>query len=190
MSESNKVIIDKKETQTYTLRGEYGLWAKINLEYGPTSVNVMISSDYGSYDYWWGATGSNPKAFLTRIDMYYTMKKLMGGYDATQEPDHESTIRSIKKKIIEVRREYQKDLSKDDAREAWNDMIGYVNDYGTGEIYYKSMIEHDSFEAIFCDTEAIPFETKLKGQAKDFWEKIWTPFTDELKKELEAENNG
>ena len=174
--------ITKTLTETYTLRGEHGLWAKINLDCGEKSVNVMISSDYGEFNYYWGSTGYIPKKFLCRLDMHYAMKKLMGSTQNMYEPDFPSRIKSVNKQIIEARRESE--ITKDQARNAWNEAIEIFEYCGnSNDIYYSRFMESDKFNNIFYDWESIPEDDKLKPKVKMFWDNIWLPFTRELRKE-------
>jgi len=177
------MTIKKTLTETYTLRGEQSLWAKINLDCGENSVNVMISSDYGEFNYYWVSTGYTQKKFLCSINMDYAMKKLMGGTDKMYEPGWDSRKRSVKIAIIEARREKEY-LSKFEAREAWDDMLNVMEDYsGSVDIYFEEIMEHNSFQKIFYDFEGIPEDDKLKPRVLHFWNNIWLPFTNELRKE-------
>lgn len=175
--------ITKTITETYTLRGDRCLWAKINLDCGKKSVNVMISSDYGNYGYFWGSTGLNPKSFLCDIDMHYAMKKLMGGTDKMYEPDFEAREVRIKEMIIENRLEGS--ISKDEAREAWdksNEIFEYCQN--NNDVYYSEFMRSSEFQNIFYDYESIPECTKLKPKVTQIWNDLWTPFIAELKREL------
>lgn len=174
--------IIKTMTETYSLRGDKCLWAKINLDCGEESVNVMISSDYGEFSHYWGCCGENPKKFLTNIDMHYTMKKLMGNRDNMYEPDFEARLVSFKKLIIEARK--YNDVTKEYARTAWMEML-HIFDYcqNSNDIYFYRCINSYAFEKIFFDWESIPYETKMKKMVIEFWEDIWIPFREFLKNE-------
>jgi hypothetical protein len=174
------IEITKKLTETYTLRGEQSLWAKINLEYGEKSVNVMINSDYGSYAYYWGSTGENPKSFLCNISKHYTMLKFAG--ENIYEADWEKRLERIYKEIEYKLKE--KEITKEEAIIAKKEAKKIIN-YGTSEdIYFKEMMENEYLEKIFYDFEIIPEDIKIKSTVDMFWENIWIPFINELKKEI------
>lgn len=174
--------ITKTMTETYTLRGDYGLWAKINLECGKKSVNVMISSDYGSFDYFWHDCGSNPKKFLTTLHWHYTMKKLMNGEHNLYEPDFDTRLINFKKTIIQFRKD--KYITINQARDIWDIMIELFKDCNNDDFYYYKIINEDIFCNLFSDMESIPNDHKLKPVVMDFWNKIWLPFIEYLKTEI------
>lgn len=183
----NKNII-KTLTETYSMRGEKCLWAKINLDCGEESVNVMISSDYGEFNHYWGCCGMNPKKFLTDIDMHYTMKKLMGSTDNMYEPDFGARLKSFKKKIIERRRFL--DIEKDQARSAWNKVLS-IFDYSqnSNDVYFSECMNANELDCILYDLDSIPENTKMKNVVVEFWEDIWVPFTEFLKNEIYENTN-
>lgn len=176
-------MIQKTLTETYSLRGQKCLWAKINLDCGEESVNVMISSDYGEFSYYWGYCGTNPKKFLTTTDMHYTMKKLMGGTDNMYEPDFEARNSAFKKMIIEYRKEDR--ITKEQARSAWQKVLA-IFEYcqNSNDVYYSECFNADELECILYDMDAIPENSKMKNKVTDFWEDVWIPFTEFLKDEL------
>jgi len=177
-----KIEIIKTMTETYSLRGKKCLWAKINLDCGNETVNVMISSDYGEFNHYWGSCGMTPKEFLMQIDMYYGMGKLMGE-SSMYEPDFKSRLKSFKEMIIEARK--YNDITKDKAREAWQEML-HIFDYcqNSDDIYYDRCYNSDAFEKILFDFDSIPNDTKIKRKVTEFWEDIWIPFIEYLKSEF------
>jgi len=168
-------------TETYKMSGSSCLWASINLELYEKAVNVMISSDYGNFSYFWGSTGKNPKKFLTKISKDYTMKKFLG--ENMYEIDLEACRKSIKEIIIEERK--MLNISKDEAFEAWIELDNIMNNYSMNENqYFTEITRTDIFDKIFYDWEAIPTHRKNKSIVDLFWNDLWIPFTEELKKEL------
>lgn len=180
-----ETTITKTKTETYTLRGKGSLWAKINLDCGKESVNVMISSDYGEFNYYWGACGTDPKKFLANLNWHYCMKKLMGGTDNLYIPDFNSRLKSFKKLIIESRKEQS--ITKEYAREAWKEMLSIFDYCGnSNDVYFSKVMDSSEFANIIYDFEAIPEDTRVKPVVNHFWENVWLPFVGELKKELEV----
>lgn len=181
----NEII--KTQTETYTLRGNKCTWAKINLDCGKKSVNVMISSDYGDFNYYWGNCGTNPKKFLSGLDWHYCMKKLMNGTDNMYQPDFDKRFKSFKKIIINDRKELS--ISKNEARQVWEAMINvFENCYDSTDLYYSLVMNERIFwDSLFYDTDSIPEDTKLKPIVMNFWEDVWTPFIGFLKEEIKKE---
>jgi len=181
------IKITKKQIDLYQIRNEdKRTWGNISVVFGETSAEIMINSDYGHFAYNWFATGNNPKSFLCKIEMCYAIGKLCDGRANIYEPDYEEMDRSIKKKIIEERRENS--LTKEEAREAFDDMPEYVKEYrGSLDLIHNKIIEHKLFNKVFCDFENLPDDEKIKRVIVDFWEHIWKPFVEELKKEMQEE---
>jgi len=180
----NNITIEKSKVDIYKIRHKGScVWGDITVEFGKTSAQLMINSDYGSYAYNWFSTGENPKKFLCDINMCYAMEKL-SDYNL-YEPDPYKYSDEIKELIIDSRKgEY---LTKEEAREAWDDMLGILDDYPSGDIMYKELIDHKYFNKVFGGFEYLPSATRVKPKHKHFWENIWLPFVDELKRELSKE---
>lgn len=178
-------VVTKQKIDVYKIRHDNScVWGDITVEFGKTSAQVMINSDYGSYAYNWFSTGENPKQFLCDINMDYAMEKL-SDYKL-YEPDTDKYSEEIKNSIIESRKDER--MTKEEARTAWDDMLGVLDDYPSGDIMYHSLIEHEHFDKVFGDFEALPSARRVKPKHVHFWEKVWTPFTDALKIEMEKDS--
>jgi hypothetical protein len=95
---------------------------------------LFVRSDYGSYSYWWGSTGTDDfREFLLELDDAYLLGKISPG----DEYDPEETEKSIKQAIIRLRRDMT--LNAKDARTEWEHMdrsdfsseVGF-SDWGRG----------------------------------------------------------
>lgn len=182
MSNAKNIInVNKGQVDIYKIRHDNScIWGDITVEFGKTSAQLMINSDYGSYAYNWFSTGENPKQFLCRLNMPYAMEKL-SDYKL-YEPDTQKYSGEIKKKIIEGRREDY--LTKEQARESWDDMLGILDDYPGGDLLFHGLIEHKHFGDVFGDYEALPSATRVKPKHEHFWNNIWIPFVEELMREM------
>lgn len=182
--------IQKSMTETYTLKGDHCLWAKINLECINESVNVMISSDFGEFSHYWGCCGTNPKEFLIGLDMHYAMKKLMGSTNNMYEADFPARLNSVKKMIIQDRKVLI--LGKDTAKCAWDEIVEIIDECGNSEDVYFNLCFHSKYlDDVFQDFGSIPTDTKLKPKVTAFWNEVWLPFVEYLKEEIkEGENCG
>lgn len=176
--------VTKTTTDLYSVRRETkadpGAWGDISLAFGEHSVNVMINSDYGSFGYYWGATGPDPRKFLCEIDMHYAMNKLTSCN--LYEPDPDKYSDEVKESIIGARKEQY--LDKDQAREAWDDMLSIVEDSASVDLMYHQLVDHELFEAVFGDHEGLPCATRVRPTVVAFWDNVWKPFVKQLQSEL------
>lgn len=173
--------ISKRMVEVYSLRDGFA-WGHIALVINGESVDLLVNSDYGSYAHFWTHCGINPKKFLCQIDMHYAMNKLTNG--KMMQPDHGKYASEIKERIIKARRE--NGISSEDARSAWDEMLGAAEEYGSGDILMNELVQSKYFEQVFGDYESLPNPKEVKPECLGFWKYIWTPFVDELKKELGA----
>lgn len=178
----SKIKIIKKDCEIYTIRNGME-WGQICLSISGETVDVLSNSSFGTYSYWWGACGMNPKKFLTQISMHYAMEKFTNGKMMIPDPDRYSD--DIKRQIIDVRRADL--ISASDARNAWTDLLGILEDYPSGDALYVSIVESKWFEKIFGDYDSLPNTKMVDPQCRGFWDEIWIPFVEELKRELAAE---
>jgi hypothetical protein len=73
-----KYIIEKAQCEVYMLRLRKGggYWADITLHCHNNAGCIQIASDYGRWQYYWGACGCPFKEFLTELnDMEYVASK-------------------------------------------------------------------------------------------------------------------
>ncbi|WP_114729495.1 hypothetical protein [Vibrio cholerae] len=173
----SKVI--KTQAELYQVRHKtFGGWGDIFLICGQESVRVAINSDYGTFAHNWTHCGGDPKEFLTDIDFDYCMKKLTNYKHYVPAPEQYPI--EVKQSIIESRRE--ENLTKEEAREAWGDMLN--TEHSEGDLYFQELIDHPLFEKVFGATEYLPSAQKVDPCCQDFWDKVWIPFVGQLKEEL------
>lgn len=157
-------------------------WGDIVLICGERSVSVMVRSDYGDYSYHWNATGGCPKSFLISLDQDYVMKNL-SDYKNTV-PDADANERQTKQYVIQARR--ARNLTDDEAREAWDSMINLVWEHkDEPNLYGHLLIDQEHFDTVFGDYEYIPSNKKPCPHCTTFFENVWVPFTDQLKVEIQ-----
>ncbi len=174
--------VTKSQAELYQVRSGKGscAWGDITLICGDQSVSVMATSDYGSFDHYWSHCGGEPKDFLCGLDFQYTMKKLTNG--KLYIPDPSGYRKEIKENIIEARKENY--LTKEQAKTAWDEMLAIQDEYEKGDIFFKELYEHEFFEQVFGACEGLPSSTEPDHCAVDFWNDVWTPFIESLRKEL------
>lgn len=175
-----KVI--KTQSELYQVRHDTCEgWGDIFLICGKESVRVAINSDYGTYSHNWTHCGGDPKEFLTQMDFDYCMKNLTNYKHYIADPEQYPT--EVKKCILESRQAER--LTKDDAREAWEDML--CTEHDEGDLYYKELVDHPLFNNVFGDYEYLPSAKKVDPCCQDLWDKVWVPFVGQLKEELANE---
>lgn len=174
--------ITKIKTETYSLSGN-STWGKINLDIKDETVNVMITSDFGDYNYYWGSCGSNPKEFLASIDKQYTLKKLcQNSKENLFIPDYIQRKKQMKLDLINARKEYE--INKNDAKEIWDNINFLPNYFHSEDEYIHELMNNNILDDFYEFYDEVPSDSKINPIVDQFWEKIWVPFTNELKNEM------
>lgn len=179
--EKTEFTIEKSKVECYKIRhpktGMY--WADITIDTpGEKRGRIMIASDYGDWQYYWGSVGGGFKDFLCHINIGY----VAGKFGADRHFDKLTTIKSMKKQVIDLRRD--NDINSETARNIWQD-IESLEDYDTAQIFglmaFNSTYLSETFD---CGPDLVYDYTP---QFRKFWETIWPVFIDQLKQEIEAE---
>jgi hypothetical protein len=150
-------------------------------------VTFACHTTFGAYSNHWSHIGPNDwRAFIQNGDMDHVMSKFCPG--KWEEVDFEATVESFQKTLLDVRREG--DVDKDEAREARERLEGAISqarDYESQPAAAVAiLLDQISGEEWATDAwESV--KRRPNGQAKGFFEQIWTPFCQEMARELEAE---
>jgi hypothetical protein len=175
-----KVDISKSKAERYLIRSS-GDWAYIYIEHYHTTLYndnvgiISINSSFGNYGYSFGAVGNDFKKFLIDCDIHYLTQKISDNNNIVF--DFDKTIRNFKYTLLE-RRGYTQ-YSKEQARYMYNffnQMDPCDKDVLLEKILSNKQIEWEE-----------PWEwlgTILDPKLRKFWEKLWLPFIEELKKEV------
>jgi len=167
---------------------------RVNGEYAIICIDprgiLLVESSYGSFNYWWGAAGSDFKQFLTELNPDYFFGKVRQGQQ-DHYFDRDETEKRIKERILEERR--NKDISKDFARECWNDLHEdirefYGDDKGTCNLFVSDLMDTYSLSKLFDDYDSVPIVTGFPRECHHFWENVWCPFIEMLKDEIRCRN--
>ena len=165
--------ISKSTIQVYYLRGEYGYWADISLDIGENSGRCSIASDWGSWSNYWGACGSSFKDFLTHLDIHY----FAGKVGESHWLDVDATILEWKREVLEYRR--RDEITAEFARDIY-DEIKELEDCDSAllvaESYHKDALMKFND---YCPSTV----TGVSPRFRNFWDKAWNPFVEELKLE-------
>lgn len=131
-----------------------------------------IVSDYGNYAFHWSSFGTDFKKFLSELEWDYLYGKLMQGRDP-RIYDGQATLRSIQKRIIELRREGR--LAPEQARQEWDLAKGSGIDERSSDgysVWYRETELQDTHEL---------YETMNDPQCQAFCQKVWPRFIVALK---------
>ena len=177
-------IVTKEMIELYKVRNkEKHTWGDISVKFGECSVQLMINSDYGHFAYNWFSTGPNPKEFLCRLSMDYTMNKLTSGDIYIFDMD--KNLLETKKIIIEKRRNNM--ISKEIAKICYDEMLEFFKESNDMNYVMNLITKHKYCDEIFDEWEFIPHFTKIKSNIINFWNDIWILFIKKIQEELKEE---
>jgi len=179
--------MERPLTFTHRMIEQYDV--RVNGEYAIICIDprgiLLVESSYGSFNYWWGAAGTDFKTFLTQVNSDYFFGKVRQG----QNNDHfyrDETDKEVKRRILEYRR--SDDISKERAREAWNDLLEIEDYHGwdrsVATLYVQEFMQSDALNTIFQDFDSIPLIQGFPKECHHFWERVWLPFIEMLKEEI------
>lgn len=187
-------VRDGGPAEVYSIAAD-GEWATVVLRdlgshtaHGHTSWagEILIHSTFGTFGHYWGSMGESLRPFLIGLNFGYWAGKLAG--NASRVFDREATWKSIRERVLEVRREG--DLTHEEARSLYDDLVDEEEEHGGDDSH--SFVEGVQSVARASDVgqaETIlsePWEyirTKSDPQLVGLWEQLWKPFMEYLKTE-------
>lgn len=186
MTNAPRLLVDVMPAECHVVRNGYE-HAQIFLRHGVVQeergprvwISLAITSSFGDFGYHWSHCGPGPwHDFLAKLDREYAMTKLMGAdYKVV---DFHTTAGDALEAIIEMRR--QGDLNREEARESWNEIqSSMLHDETVGQL-----IERLSSTPAFQDDYYERVRHVPNPQAVGFWEKIWTPWIEQLAARMAA----
>lgn len=171
-----ETTITKTQVECYKIRNASGIyWADIVLDSGDDKGRISISSDFGTWSYFWGACG-NFKKFLIKINKEYLADK----FNEDRHFDLIGTIKEYKNQIIDYRR--NEGLDGETARKMW-DELDLMHGMGSKHEFIDGMYQSENLCKLF-DTGPDYIEC-ISPRFQKFWDQIWPCFINELNKELE-----
>lgn len=134
------------------------------------SATFTCNTSFGVYGYHWSSMGSPFRDFAATISSDYLLRKIGG----EKKPSAKLIVAGIKKQILEQRRE--KEICASDAREAWNLVEMYAEEYGDPEI--AGVINRCIDLEFNWDFQ----HTDYDSDARNFVQKLWPLFVRELQR--------
>lgn len=177
--------VRKGQCETYAVRNGYDAATICVQEWEPRETAngtlyggvILAHSSFGSYCNAWSACGVPFKHFLLGCEFDYFMSKCLGR-DA-KEYDGERTLRGVKARIIEVRREGG--FSPAQAREAW-DCLAHYEIEDSEYCLREATNHHEIGEALGSEWYEF-IRMRPTVQSEGFWRDIWPHFVTALKAE-------
>ena len=90
--------ITKSTVEVYRFRAEEGAyWADVTIDSPPAAHygRISIASDFGSWNYYWGACGTPFKIFLAGCDQHYVAKN----FGAASFFSAEATLKAYRQEV-------------------------------------------------------------------------------------------
>ena len=175
---SKAITVTKSQLECYRLRNpQGGYWAEIIIDTiaGMKHGRIMIVSDFGYWQNYWGACGEDFKKHLAGLDIEYAAKK----FGADKEFDAETTIA--------IYSEHAKDVTDPAKRkQIMAEMEALV---GLKELSH--VVDRGDFivELSKCNQVMRMFDgcpplcNRVDSQFKRFWEMMWPVLLQEFKNE-------
>lgn len=170
--------ITKTQCELYKIRSNKnnGIWADITISDTGKFGRIQIASDYGDWQYGWGSFSNGFKQFLCGLDKGY----VAGKFGAGNHFDFDATIKSLKRTIIDLRKDEY--ITAEKARSA---IYRSCEIEGSGpmskDAYASEFYHSDEFD--FFDPCDIPYCTSYEPGFNQFWQELWPVFINALKEE-------
>jgi hypothetical protein len=173
----SEVNVTKKQIEQYLLQDEQHNYATFTLD--PLVGSVQVMSSWGSWSHIWNAPGEKGlKHFLadTANNQDYICSKFAQGKTIL---DMDKICNALIKKIELARKNGI--IQKDTKGELIDWVCAELDEESYATIPYKDELFHD---VLGGDLGEIPYFSRYEYQLTSFFEKMWIPFTEVLKKEL------
>jgi hypothetical protein len=169
--------VEKTTIELYRIRLDKGGWADITMDDNGNAGRISIASDWGSWERFWGACGSSFKQFISTLDIHYTASK----FGEDRFTDVEKTLKLWKTEVLERRKE--EDISRQDARVIYDQIKELEENCDSSSLV--SACQHMDELLDFFDY-CPDFTTCISPTFQAFWDKIFVPFKNHLKEEIES----
>lgn len=177
------VGVKKTKVEIYSIRDiKNRVWGDIKVESGQKKTSIHVASSYGKFLGTWEESRAGAMELVLGLSFEDTIKSLCGELGDIYIVDLANWKNETKRVILEHR--FENYLTKEEAREAYNEMLFIISSNKDAEIIHEKLMSHNLFDKVFYDKESLPNSKKVKKHLFEFWQNIWTPFIKEIKKEL------
>lgn len=168
---SANFTITKTTVECYKVRGN-DTWADITVDAKENTGRIGIASDFGDWQYYWGACGKSFKEFLIGLDVNYAA----GKFGEDRWFDLEKTICSLENTLKEC-------VENKDEMLIVKEELKYLGESSCKDEFVHKMWDSPKIMAL---SEGCPnISTSINPIFQRFWDELWKEFVEELKKELE-----
>lgn len=179
-------IIKKINTYQVSKDGEY---ATFIVNEGNTDINIICSSSYGTFSYYWSNTGVNPKEFLNKIKIDYTLSKFNVNYQAI---DHKKQLQVFLKdlELYVSENNLDSDTEEDLTVEA-NELAGSIMIVNNEHNLYELTEHYDFLRTVYGtdNISDIKICSIINPGWQFFWDELWNPFVKYLLTEYTLNNS-
>ena len=180
----NQFTTTKTMVEKYTIRHSTGkYWADIVLDCGVNSGRIQVASDFGDWQYFFGACGAGLKKFLIGLDLDYLAEKT--GND--QYFDLKNTLATYRRDIDSDLKAGAIDADLAACLRDQVESLETIPDENENEFFLKFRVDCPDLLAYYNYIPAT--ERIISPQFKAFWTNIWSVFVEHLKAEMKAVNS-
>jgi hypothetical protein len=165
----------KKTVECYQFRNLKEGWADITIDAHEKSGRISIASDFGDYQYYWGACGTSFKELLASLDIHYAA----GKFGADKFFDLESTVNSFREQAAQS---FRKD---DPEKEKVLHEILFLQQCSGNEREFVNQLISDCPNTMDMFGGSPQIDRTINPHFKRFWQEIWPLLLGEFKNELQ-----
>lgn len=162
--EKGTYTVTKSTAECFKLRHSSGMyWADITIDAKDHTGRIQIASDFGSWQYFWGACGKPFIEFLSGLDIQYTA----GKFGADQFFDSEQTLKDYENAVNEA------DLPGKTISTLYAEILSLKNISHKGE-FCSGIGECHNLLVFFDGCPNLCYS--IDPGFKKFWEMVWPEF--------------
>lgn len=171
--------VEKSTVELYKIRSNDFAWADITIDAHGRAGRISVASDYGNWQNYWGACGSDFKTFLSQISESYAATK----FSAEERIDVDGTIKLWKELLISYRRDETLDAEK--ARSIYDEIEEVASEDRQGLLRaFDNTSDLSPFMYDVCGAPELVHEPC--PHFKRFWKELWPALLAEFAREKSA----
>jgi hypothetical protein len=178
MNQTSNPTVTKSSVELYQIRfGDSSVgWADITIDAQGTMGRIQIASDYGNWQNFWGACGTDFKSFLGQINKDYAATK----FGVEEWIDVAGTLRMYRELVIQYRRDGS--LEEEEAREIYDEIA--LLEYASRTTLEREVDQTEHLSRFVYGMAGYPgYQYEPDAQFTHFWEKVWPVLLAEFARE-------